>query len=192
TGGFVGFGGIPTFSVFGFKFENRQSYFFIILIFVIVFLVLKQRIILSRTGRALIAIRENVMAANGMGIHVRSYKILVFAISAFFTGVAGALYAHMVGYISPDTFVHSQSVLLLTMLLFGGSGSFSGPIIGATVITVMTEMLQRFSQYQTLIYGVFILLVVLYMPGGLVKLGAELSSKFTAMVRKRGAASVKS
>ena len=192
TGGFVGFPGIPTFSIFGFSFSERQAYFFIVLLFVIVFLLLKQRIIFSRTGRALIAIRENVTAANGMGIHVRSYKILVFAISAFFTGVAGALYAHMVGYISPDTFVHSQSVLILTMLLFGGSGSFSGPIIGAAVITIMTELLQQFSQYQTLIYGIFILLVVLYMPGGLVMLAQDTKQKIVGrMTHGKGEVNVK-
>lgn len=186
TGGFVGFGGIPTFSVFGIEITERRVYFFIILAFVVVFLVLKQRILGSRTGRALIAIRENVVAANGMGIHVRAYKILVFAISAFYTGVAGALYAHMIGYISPDTFVQTQSVLLLTMLLFGGAGSFAGPIIGAVAITLLNELLQQFSAYQTLIYGVFILVVVLYMPGGLVKLFAALRKKYGRKAGKRG------
>lgn len=178
TGGFVGLSGIPPFAIGSFVFESRQAFFFIILLFVAVFLVLKQRIIHSRTGRALIAIRENVTAANGMGINVRGYKILVFGISAFFAGVAGALYAHMIGYISPDTFIHAQSVLILTMLLFGGAGSFYGSIIGAAVITVMTELLQQFSEYQTLIYGVFILVVVLYMPGGLVKLLEDVKYRF--------------
>ena len=186
TGGFVGFSGIPTFSIAGYEIAERQAFFFIILAFVVVFLVIKQRILASRTGRALVAIRENVVAANGMGIHVRNYKILVFAISAFYTGVAGALYAHMIGYISPDTFVHNQSVLILTMLLFGGSGSFVGPIIGAATITVLNELLQQFSAYQTLIYGIFILVVVLFMPGGLTKLFRELRKKIRGKSGKGG------
>ena len=83
------------------------------------------------------AIRENVVAADGMGINIKKYKIMAFAISAVYTGMAGALYAHIVSYISPESFQSSQSQLLMTMLLFGGMGNLAGPIIGAVIVTIL-------------------------------------------------------
>ena len=80
------------------------------------------------TGRAFMAIRENTVAAGGMGINVRRYKILAFVISAVFASVAGSMYAHFIGFISPETFNSAQSNLQMTMLLFGGMGNPVGPV----------------------------------------------------------------
>ena len=113
------------------------------------------------------AIRENVVAADGMGINIKKYKIMAFSLSAVYTGMAGALYAHIVSYISPESFQSSQSQLLMTMLLFGGMGNLAGPIIGAVIVTILNETLQGFSSYRMLIYGFIILAAVLYMPKGL-------------------------
>ena len=102
-----------------------------------------------------------------MGINIKKYKIMAFALSAVYTGMAGALYAHIVSYISPESFQSSQSQLLMTMLLFGGMGNLAGPIIGAVIVTILNETLQGFSSYRMLIYGFIILASVLYMPKGL-------------------------
>jgi branched-chain amino acid transport system permease protein len=102
-----------------------------------------------------------------MGVNVTKYKTMAFAISAFYAGIGGALYAHLIGFISPETFVLNQSVLFLTMLLFGGMGNFWGPIVGAIALTVVSEFLQKLGSYQMLVYGVFLLLIIVYIPGGI-------------------------
>ena len=115
----------------------------------------------------MIAIRENSHAANGMGINVRKYKVMAFAISAFYTAYAGSLYAHLVRYISPDTFAYKQSVMFMTMLLFGGTASCTGPMMGVLSVQALNEVLRSAEKYQTLIYGILLLVVIVAMPGGL-------------------------
>jgi len=166
TGGFSGINLIPSPKIGPFVFKGYFRYYFLVLAFVIIFLVIKSRLINSRVGRAFIAIRENTHAANGMGINVTYYKMIAFVISAFFTGFAGALYAHLVGFISPEGYQMSQSIILLTMLLFGGMGNLIGPIIGAAVISFITEYLQALGNYQNIIYGAFILIIILFLPKG--------------------------
>lgn len=168
TNGYSGIMKIPPINLFGYTFKSNQSNFFLLLVVVILVLIGKNRLIQSRVGRAFIAIRENPHAANGMGINVRYYKIMAFAISAFLTGLAGALYAHLVHFISPDTFMITQSQLFMTMLLFGGIGSLAGPVIGSAVLVIITETMQSFVRYQTLIYAIFILVVLFYLPNGVV------------------------
>lgn len=166
TGGHVGLIAIPAFKIGNFVFAERLTYFYVILFYTLLSLLVKQRIVYSRTGRAFIAIRENYHAANGLGVNVHYYKMLAFLISALFTGVAGALYAHMVRYISPDTFTFNQSVLFLIMLLFGGPGSLSGPIMGVVTLLILAETLQKFTNIQMLIYGIFLLVIIIFLPGG--------------------------
>jgi len=170
TGGHTGLMNIPAPKICSFIFDDNFSYFYLIYIFVLIFLISKQRIIHSRTGRALKAIRESEIAADGLGINIRRYKVLAFGISAFYAGFAGGLYAYLVNFISPQTFTLDQSIIFLTMVLFGGSGSFVGPIIGSIVLTLIIEYLQIISYYQTLIYGLFLLIIVMYFPSGIVSL----------------------
>jgi branched-chain amino acid transport system permease protein len=167
TGSFTGVRAIPMPRIGEYVF-NVSSYYYIVLAVVVLSLVVKQRIVDSRIGRAFIAIRENTDAANAMGINVRYYKVVAFACSAAFTGIAGALYAHYIGFISPESFTLDQSVLFLTAVLCGGMGTFVGPIIGAVVITVINEAIQVLGSYQMLVYGIFIVVAVIYVPEGLV------------------------
>jgi len=169
TGNFVGY--FPKkLNVFGMVLDNYTKYYYVAFVLAIICLILKQNLVNSKTGRAMIAIRENVVAAGGMGINVRSYKMMAFCTSAFFVAFSGAMYAYLVGYINPSTFMYDQSVMFLTMLLFGGSGTLWGPVLGVITVQLINEGLREFAQYQTLFYGVFILLVVLFMPSGLVNL----------------------
>jgi branched-chain amino acid transport system permease protein len=180
TGSFQGVKKIP-FPHIGRYVFDRFSYFYAILGFVIIALIVKQRIVGSRVGRAFIAIRENADAANAMGINVTYYKVLAFAVSAFFTGIAGALYAHYIGFISPESFTLDQSVLFLTIVLFGGMGTFLGPIIGSLVLISVNEGFQALGAYQMLVYGIVIIVGVIFMPeglaGGIRKIRANLSKK---------------
>ena len=122
TNNFVGYY-TESVSVFGFQINTNQRFFYFALLCTLIFLTAKHRLINSKVGRAFIAIRESRQAADGMGINVRKYKVMAFATSAFYTAFAGAMYAHLVKYISPDTFMQKQSVMFLTMLLFGGTAS---------------------------------------------------------------------
>jgi branched-chain amino acid transport system permease protein len=168
TEGFSGILNIPPVNFFGWRILSYRNYFFFLLVITALVMLGKYRIIRSRVGRAFIAIRENVHAANGMGINVRSYKVMAFAISAFLTGLAGALYAHLIRFISPDTFTNTTSTLFMTMLLFGGIGSQFGPLIGSIILVIVTELMQSLVEYQMLIYAIFILLVLFYLPNGIV------------------------
>ena len=166
TNGFSGILNIPDLNLFGYRFKSNQSYFFLFAIIAILLLIAKKRLINSRFGRALIAVRENPHAAAGMGINVTYYKVMAFALSALFTGLAGAFYAHLMGFISPDGFSNNQSNIFMTMLLFGGIASFFGPLVGSTILTIVQEVMQGFVRYQMLLYAIFILLVLFLMPNG--------------------------
>lgn len=153
-------------SIFGYELKSYTSFYIFGLICVAVFSLIKHNIVKSKIGRSLEAIRDNSHAANGMGIDVRKYKILAFGASALFTGFAGGMYMHLVGFVSPDTFTQKQSVMFLTMLLFGGVNSFGGSVLGVVLLTLLTEIMRNFTGYQTMIYGALILIVVLVIPGG--------------------------
>ena len=147
--------------------DNYTKWYFFLLFFTVIALVLKQSLVHSRTGRAFMAIRENTHAANGMGVNVRKNKIIAFAVSAFYTGFAGAVYVHLIRYIAPATAQQKQSVLFLTMLLFGGTGSLVGPIIGVIFIELLLELIRPLQEYQMLLYGCLLLIVIVALPGGL-------------------------
>lgn len=156
-----------TVSLFGLKLTSYTQYYYFGMVCMLIFLLAKYLIVNSKVGRAWIAIRENSHAANGMGINVTKYKVIAFAVSAFYTGFAGAMYAHLVRYIGPDTFTQKQSVLFVTMMLFGGTGSILGPVLGSVFVLLITEGLRMFEQYQMLIYGILLLIVVVALPGGI-------------------------
>ncbi|MFV0413679.1 MAG: branched-chain amino acid ABC transporter permease [Oscillospiraceae bacterium] len=185
TNGFSGIMNIPKVNLFGFMVDTNQRYFFFSAVVLALVLLCKHRIIKSRVGRAFIAIRENTHAAGGMGINVRRYKVTAFAISAFFTGLAGAMYAHLVRFISPDTFTNTTSNLFMTMLLFGGIASLLGPLVGSTILVLVTEVMQSFASYQMLIYAIFILIVLFFLPNGMVGIVDTLRAKILGIFKRK-------
>ncbi len=186
TNGSVGITSVPAVTILGISFSTIKSkflYYYLVLFFAVLFLIIKTHIVDSRVGRGLIAIRENRLAANGCGVNVAMYKIMSFAISAFYVGFAGGLYAHMIGFISPDTFVQNTSVIFITMLLFGGSGNLFGPVLGAAIITFIQEASQSLADYRMLIYGIILLLIIQFQPQGIV----GLSKTFSGLTNRRKA-----
>jgi len=147
--------------------DNYVKWYFFLGVILAICLVVKYFLMHSRVGRAFLAIRENTHAADGMGVNVRKYKIIAFALSSFYTGLAGAIYAHLIGYISPEICKQKQSALFLTMLLFGGTASMVGPIIGVVVLEILLEVIRPLQEYQLLLYGILMLIVILALPGGL-------------------------
>jgi branched-chain amino acid transport system permease protein len=183
TGGTIGFSGIPKFKIGDFVIRERPHYLMLVLVFTVLAIIMKQMLIKSRVGRALIAIRENTTAAGGMGINVKFYKSVAFAVSAFYTALAGALYAHFVGYISPETFNRAQSAMFITMILFGGNGTLAGPILGAAILNLFSELIQAFGRYQMFFYGFLIVFVVMFAPQGLMGIINYIYHFFTGKVK---------
>ena len=168
TGGSLGLMNIPKLNLFGFKFDSYIKIAILIWLVLALLLVVKVRIINSRVGSAFIALRENSVAAKGLGIDIKKYKVIAFAISAFMTGLAGGLYTYVRGFISPETFNGTQSTLFMTMLLFGGICTVEGPVIGAVVLLLVKEVFQSLASYQGLVYALFMLVVLFFLPNGVV------------------------
>lgn len=120
----------------------------------------------SRTGRAFAAIREDEAAAQAMGIRVTAYKVLAFAIAGFIAGLAGGLSVHFTYLINPAQASFGEAVAILTYAVFGGTGTFAGPILGGMVLTVLPEALRFLKEYRLLLDGAILVLVTTYLPNG--------------------------
>ena len=121
----------------------------------------------SRHGRACIAIREDEIAADAMGINTTYYKVVAFAIGSFFAGVAGAIYSHNFYIIQPTTFGFLKSFDILIFVVLGGLGSLSGSVLAAIFLTLVTTYLQGFPETRMIIYSLVLIIVMLYRPTGL-------------------------
>lgn len=121
----------------------------------------------SRHGRAILSIRDNEIAADCCGINVTVYKVFAFALSAFFAGVAGAVYAGFQGSLFPKSFDFMASINILVMVVLGGMGSMTGSVIAATVLTALPNLMQSLSSYRMLIYSLLLIIVMIFKPSGL-------------------------
>ncbi|MFU0825184.1 branched-chain amino acid ABC transporter permease [Clostridium sp.] len=121
----------------------------------------------SKSGRACIAIREDEIAAESVGINTTFYKVLAFGIGAFFAGIAGALYSGYFYFIKPDAFGFMKSIDILVIVVFGGMGSIMGSIMGAVVLSIISLLLQGFPELRMVIYSVILFLIMVYRPQGL-------------------------
>ena len=121
----------------------------------------------TRTGRAFLAIRESEIAAQASGVPVAAYKTAAFGLSAFYTGVAGGLFAFVVGFLSPDAFDVFLSVDFVVMIILGGLGSVPGSVVGAAIVTVLHDSLAASQNYRPLIFGVILIACMRFMPGGI-------------------------
>jgi len=167
TGGASGITGIPSVKLFGEPLTKLQ-YYYMVLVFVLIVLFICYRIVNSKTGRALMAIRGNPIAASAVGINVNRYKLLVFAIVSAMAGVAGVLYAFNIRYIQAEAFTTNMSFKILTMGIIGGMGDLGGGVVGSLVAGALPEFLRDLSKYQMTIYGLLIVLVLRFMPRGII------------------------
>ena len=168
TGGASGVMKIPYPSLFGWSFESKNSIYFLYLGIAAVMILIAYRVRSTKYGRAFLAIRDGELAADVMGLNTTYVKVVAFGLSAVFAGVGGSMFASSFNYISPDTFTLSQTVLILVMLLIGGEGSIAGAVVGAVVLTYLPEFLRFTRSYYIFIYGVMIVLITLFLPGGIV------------------------
>jgi branched-chain amino acid transport system permease protein len=149
-------------------FDSKIGMYYLILVILLVVLVLYHNFVNSKINRALRAIHDDQIAAEVMGINLTFYKIVAFAAGAGLSGLAGALYASYIRFISPDTFTISEAINILIMMVLGGMGTIVGPVIGAVGITYLLESMRFFKDYRLVIYGLAMFVMILYMPGGLV------------------------
>jgi branched-chain amino acid transport system permease protein len=186
TNGPNGIPGIPFPSVGGLVLDTDQRYFYLILFWVVVCYLTVARMADSRVGRAMTALRDNEDAAEIMGVHTIRYKVMAFAVAATFAGVAGALFAHLQSYISPENFTFLTSVDVIFMVVVGGLGSIPGSIVGAFVVVVGPEWLRFLKDYRLIVYSLVILGVLVFAPRGLYGAGELLLER----LRRLGAPAV--
>ncbi len=156
TGGAQGLAGIPTTDNFT-------------LIFIITCLAVAQMysIMTSRHGRAVLAIKDNELAAQASGINTSKYKTFAFTLSAIFAGMAGAIYAQTTGVIAANVFNYNKSFDILVMVVLGGMGSYTGSIISTIILTIVPELLRAFADYRMIVYSILLIVVMIYRPSGL-------------------------
>lgn len=172
TGGPSGFSGIPGMKLGPLSFDSDFKSYYLIWGMALLVMLLAVNLTQSRIGRALRAIHDSEVAARVLGVNARLLKVQVFTCSAVISCIAGSLYAHTVSFISPSTFGFHFSVELLTMVIIGGLGSIYGSCLGAALITLLPEFLRTFQDYDIVVYGSLLILMTMFMPGGLVQ-GAE-------------------
>jgi len=176
TQGYMGISGIPPLSIGRFTITSDRGVLLLLIVFAALGAVASAGIRNSRLGRAFVAIAGSENAARALGIDVARYKLVAFMISAFYAGVAGSLFVHAVGFVSPEVFGLHMVVLAFTMLYIGGIGTFTGPALGALIVTLLPETFRKFNEYQDLAYGAVLILILIYAPGGIASLPRLLSS----------------
>jgi len=167
TGGPSGFGQIPRFRLGNFLLRSDVHYYYLVWTLVIVVLLVSLNIIHSRVGRALRSIHEGELTANIMGVNTAKYKIQVFVLSSVYASLAGSLYAHFITFLNPTPFGFHFSIVLVAMVAVGGMASVWGAMIGAALLTILPEYLRAFHDYDILIYGSTLLVIMMFLPQGL-------------------------
>lgn len=183
TGGPSGLSGIPYLTVGDLTFDTDLKNYYLVWGFTLVAILLALNLVNSRVGRGLRAIHDSEVAARVMGVNARLMKVQVFTLSAFISAIAGSLYCHVMTFISPGSFGFHFSVELLTMVVIGGLGSVYGSVVGALLLTLLPEMLRTFEDYDIIVYGLLLVSMTIYMPGGLVR---GIPALFRRLIPARG------
>ena len=156
VGGARGFVGIP-----------KLSNFFWVYLLVVAVVVTVHNLVRSSYGRAFLAIRENEIAAQAMGIDITRHKVLAFLIASLFAGMAGCLFGHYTQYLHTNSFTFVKSFEIIIMIAIGGLGSIEGAILGAIILTVLPEAFRGFEGFRMIIYSLALILIMIYRPQGL-------------------------
>jgi len=169
TGGTDGMS-VESFSVFGFEFTEGWQWYLLASLLLLGLLWLMENLIDSPLGRILRSLHDSEKASGSVGVDVAHYKSKVFVISVVIATLAGSLYAFFSGFISPQEAGFGRSIELVVMVVLGGMGRLYGAVIGAVILTLLPQLLASFEEYQTLIYGLIIIFVMVFMPRGIVSL----------------------
>jgi branched-chain amino acid transport system permease protein len=167
TGGSSGLAGIPPWDIGPLRFTSDLAHYYLIWAFAGAALWLAWNLVNSAVGRALRAVGDSELAASAMGVDAARAKRSVFVLSAVYASVAGSLYAHYITVISPEIFSFLASVVLILMVAIGGIGRYWGPVLGALLLTALPEYLRKYGDYEVPLYGLALIVVMLFLPRGL-------------------------
>jgi branched-chain amino acid transport system permease protein len=182
TGGADGISRIPspnTISIFGLKidFTSPLHYYYLALILALVVVLIINRLWRSRIGKICHAIQSAEPLAQSIGVSIFRHKMMIFIIYAFFTGLAGSFYAHFYSFLSPADFTIWASVYPIIYFQVGGISSVAGPIIGSIILTVISELIRSLSTFQPIAFGVIIIIVMRFIPEGMIGIFTRLAGK---------------
>ncbi len=169
TGGSDGMS-VDSFSVFGFEFSDSIHWYILVSVLLVFFIWMFENLIDSPFGRVLRSIHDSEKAASSVGVDISHYKSIVFVLSVFIATIAGSLYAFFSGFISPQEASFNHSIELVVMVVLGGLGRIYGAIFGAVILTVLPQLLTAFEDYETLIFGAIIIVVMIFLPKGIASL----------------------
>lgn len=177
TGGTFGINGITRPELFGLSLSSNLSYYYLILAVVLVMAGLLWGLLRSPWGRAFTALRDNPIRAESLGIDIQRYTLLSFAIGAVYAGAAGALLAPLIEFIEPAPFAVHASIMMYLMVVVGGAGYFFGPVVGAAVGVLLPEWLRFAQAWYLFIFGAAVVLLMLWLPDGLLSIPDRIRSR---------------
>ena len=177
TGGTFGLNGIPRPDILGWPFTRTAEFYKLSVVVMLVLAALMAGLLRSPWGRAFAALRDNPIRAESVGINTTFYTLMAFAIGAAYAGVAGALFAPLVGLVEPASFSVATSLSMLLMVIVGGSGRFFGPAIGAVIVVLLPEWLRVAADWYLAIFGLAIVVMMVWLPGGLLSLPDRLARR---------------
>ncbi len=177
TGGTYGINNIARPSLGGISFDGNLAYYHLVLFFTVVLALALWGLLRSPWGKAFTALRDNPIRAESLGIDTRGYTLLSFAIGAAYAGIAGGLYASQVQFIDPALFTVGASIMMYLMVVVGGPGYFFGPVLGAAVGVILPEWLRFAQAWYLFIFGAAVVLLMIWLPDGLLSLPERLRAK---------------
>ena len=167
-GAAVGFENIPPPYIGNWSLGDHRAYYYVVMPMALLGLYFSFSILSSDIGRAFKSIREDSLAAAASGVHVSKYKVIAFVLSALYAGCAGSLQAHMApGFLHPNNYTINEMITVLLMVVFGGLGHIWGGVIGAIAVTIIDDFTRDYYTYRMLMFGMVIVLVVIFMPRGI-------------------------
>jgi len=177
TGGTFGINNIARPSLFGFSLEGNLAYYHFVLAVTVLMALLLWGLLRSPWGKAFTALRDNPIRAESLGVDIRTYTLLSFAIGAVYAGVAGALFASLVQFIEPAPFTVGASIMMYLMVVVGGPGYFLGPVVGAAVGVILPEWLRFAQAWYLFVFGASVVLLMIWLPDGLLSIPDRLRAK---------------
>jgi branched-chain amino acid transport system permease protein len=191
TGGYTGVVGVPLPNpvpiplVGEIHFQSQTAQYYLVLAFLLLTLLIMHRLVHSLLGLSFMAIRNNEVLAEAVGVNTFAGKVLSFVVANFFAGLAGGIFASLMGSISPSTAALELTFDWLICLLLGGAATLSGPIIGAFVIPILMEYLQFLAEYRLIIFGTLLIVVIIYFPRGMMGGFSTLRNRGRAFYEQR-------
>ncbi|EHP43932.1 ABC transporter permease [Cupriavidus basilensis OR16] len=187
THGTVGLIGIPVPAAIGpLAFDNVQAQYYLVLFFLVVGTFLMHRIVTSLLGRSFMAVRNSDALAEALGINLMRTKVLSFVLSVGYAGFAGALYAGQVRFLGPDIARTDLTFEMVMAMLVGGTGTLLGPLLGAVLVPWVTQTLQFLQDYRMLVFGPVLVLLIIFVPDGIVGSWAKRQARRAAAARRGG------